>query len=305
VHPATDLSAFARWATVPGRSARAAVTAGPGSAPSATGADLFASRELAAAAEGGELSAPAEGISLSRLLGGVATAVSQAFKGGVWTMVEVMQVTLRNGHVYLELSERDRAGQVLAKAHAMIWANTAARILPEFERATGATIGAGIKLLVHAKPGLKHQFGFSLEIDAIDSGYTLGDLVARMKEIRGRLQREGVFEQNKKVPPPWDFTSVLVVAPHEAAGLGDFRKESDRLAQFGLCRFTYAHSRFQGEGAAREIIAALTSALDGCAASGDLPDAVVIIRGGGAVNDLACSTTTTWLASSVTSGCRC
>jgi exodeoxyribonuclease VII large subunit len=50
---------------------------------------------------------------LSRLLGGVATAVSQAFKGGIWTMVEVMQVTLRNGHVYLELSERDRAGQVL------------------------------------------------------------------------------------------------------------------------------------------------------------------------------------------------
>ncbi|VTU41920.1 exodeoxyribonuclease VII large subunit [Variovorax sp. RA8] len=287
VHPATDLSAFAKWAIVPGGSAPAPVTTGPGSAPSATGADRFASRELAAGTESGELSAPAKGISLSRLLGGVATAISQAFRGGVWTMVEVMQVTLRNGHVYLELSERDRAGQVLAKAHAMIWANTAARILPEFERATGATIGAGIKLLVRAKPGFKPQFGFSLEIDAIDFGYTLGDLAARMKEIRGRLQREGVFEQNKNVPPPWNFTSVLVVAPHEAAGLGDFRKESDRLAQFGLCRFTYAHSRFQGEGAAREIVAALTNALDQCAAAGDFPDAVVIIRGGGAVNNLA------------------
>ncbi len=80
---------------------------------------------------------------------------------------------------------------------------------------------------------------------------------------------------------------MLVVAPHEAAGLGDFRKESDRLAQFGICRFTFAHSRFQGEGAAREIIVALTDALDECALADDMPDAIVIIRGGGAVNDLA------------------
>lgn len=287
VRPDADLSAFAKWDLLPGTSG--APTAPARSAPAATttSSGLFDARESAASVSGAALAAPAKGVSLSRLLGGVAAAIAQAFQGGVWTMVEVMQVTVRNGHVYLELSERDRAGQVLAKAHAMIWANTASKILPEFERATGATIGAGIKLLVRAKPSFKAQFGFSLEIDAIDPDYTLGDLEARKKEIRTRLQREGVFEQNKQVPPPWDFTSVLVVAPHEAAGLGDFRKESDRLAQYGICRFTYVHSRFQGEGAAREIIAALTQALDECAAAEDMPDAIVIIRGGGAVNDLA------------------
>lgn len=285
VRPDADLSLFAKWDLVPATSIPA--DAGSALAPAAPAPDRFASRELAADAAGRELTAPAKGIPLSRLLGGVAAAIAQAFKGGVWTMVEVMQVTLRNGHVYLELSERDRAGQVLAKAHAMIWANTAAKILPEFERATGATIGAGIKLLVRAKPSFKAQFGFSLEIDAIDPDFTLGDLEARKKEIRARLQREGVFDQNKRVPPPWDFTSVLVVAPHEAAGLGDFRKESDRLAQYGICRFAYAHSRFQGEGAAREIVAALIEALAECTAADDVPDAIVIIRGGGAVNDLA------------------
>lgn len=284
VRPDVDLSAFARWNQLPSMTGAPAVPAR--SAPAASAPDLFASREVAPSA-GGELAAPAKGIPLSRLLGGVATAIAQAFKGGVWTMVEVVNVKLGNGHVYLELSERDKAGQVLAKAHAMIWANVAGKILPEFERATGATIGAGIKLLVRAKPSFKAQYGFSLEIDAIDSEYTLGDLEARKKEIRARLQREGVYQQNKQVPAPWDFTSVLVVAPHEAAGLGDFRKESDRLAQLDICRFTYVHSRFQGEGAAREIVAALTAALDECAAADDLPDAIVIIRGGGAVNDLA------------------
>lgn len=101
---------------------------------------------------------------MSQLLGGVAAAVSQAFRSGVWTLVEVVDTCVRNGHVYLEISERDASGVVVAKASAAIWANTASRILPEFERATGAQIGPAIKLLFRAKPVFKPQFGFSLEL---------------------------------------------------------------------------------------------------------------------------------------------
>ena len=227
-----------------------------------------------------------KGIPLSRLLNGVAAAVTQAFASGVWTLVEVNEASVRNGHVYLELSERDGAGQPIARARAMIWAGTATRILPDFEKATGAVIGAGIKLLVRAKPVFKAQYGLSLEIDAIDSEYTLGDLEARKKEIRTRLQQEGVFDRNRRLPPPWDYSVVLVVAPQEAAGLGDFRKEAERLERFDICRFVYAHSRFQREGAAREVVVAASTALRGMGGS-ERPDAIVIIRGGGAVNDLA------------------
>lgn len=227
-----------------------------------------------------------KGIPLSRLLNGVAAAVAQAFAGGVWTLVEVNEASVRNGHVYLELSERDSAGQPVARARAMIWAGTASRILPDFEKATGAVIGAGIKLLVRAKPVFKAQYGLSLEIDAIDSEYTLGDLEARKKEIRARLEQEGVFDRNRRLSPPWDYRIVLVVAPQEAAGLGDFRKEAERLERFGICRFIYAHSRFQGEGAAREVVAAASTALRELG-DAERPDAIVVIRGGGAVNDLA------------------
>lgn len=235
---------------------------------------------------GTSLSSVKQGVALSRLLNGVASAVAQAFANGVWTLVEVNEATVRNGHVYLEVAERDGTGQPIARARAMIWAGTASRVLPEFEKATGAMIGAGIKLLVRARPVFKAQYGLSLEIDAIDSEYTLGDLEARKKEIRTRLQQEGVFERNRRLPPPWDFQVVLVIAPQDAAGLGDFRKEAQRLEQFGVCRFVYAHSRFQGEGAAREIVSAAERALEELG-PGERPDAVVIIRGGGAVNDLA------------------
>lgn len=235
------------------------------------------------------LAAPGQkGVSLSSLLGDVSRAVAQACKAGVWTLVEVVELRANGGHVYLEVSQRDAHGAVLAKARAMIWQSTASAILPAFEQATGAQLAPGIKLLVRARPVFKAQYGFSLDIDAIDPDYTLGELEARKREIRARLQAEGVFSANKQLPPPWDFNAVLVVAPTGGAGLGDFQAEADRLQSHGVCRFTYALSRFQGEDAPMEIRHALQAALGQGTEIGKTPfDAVVILRGGGAVNDLA------------------
>ena len=257
--------------------------------PAGTGVDVVVVPATAlepARSDAGAVQVAARGISLSRLLNGVTQAVAAAYALGVWTVVEVLRVSSQKGHVYLEVSERDGNGRVLAKASAVIWANTAARILPEFETATGAILADGLKLLVRARPDFKAQYGFMLEVDAIDPAYTLGDLEARKKEIRDRLRRDGVFDLNRLLGAPWDFRTVLVVAPQGAAGLGDFQKESDRLARFGLCRFIYLYSRFQGEGAAGEIAATLRGFLAGPDNIAPL-DAIVIIRGGGAVNDLA------------------
>ncbi len=225
---------------------------------------------------------------LSQLLAGVAQAVAKAYAAGVWTMVDVLSVNLRNGHVYLEVAERDAGGTSIAQARAVIWAATANQIVPAFERATGMVLGAGIKLLVRAKPTMHALYGLNLLVDRIDPEYSLGDLEARKREIRARLLREGLIEANRKLPQPWDYDAVLVIAPQDAAGLGDFRREAERLQRHGVCTFAYAHSRFQGEGAAAEIRTTLCKAVEAWRDSGNaMPDAVVIIRGGGAVNDLA------------------
>ncbi|HEY8710131.1 MAG TPA: exodeoxyribonuclease VII large subunit, partial [Burkholderiaceae bacterium] len=266
VPPGLDLALFAEWL--------------PESSSSSP------RRDVASTIQSANLQPAPRGVPLSRLLQGVAKAVAEAYSTGVWTTAEVLRASTKDGHVYLELSERDADGRVLAKAQAAIWARTAERIVPEFERDTGATLGAGIKLLVRARPVYKPQYGFSLDIDAIDPNYTLGDLEAKKREIRERLKREQLFDLNKRLPAPWDFRAVLVVAPKGGAGLGDFSKEADRLERFAVCRFTYVHSRFQGEGAAGEILEALQVGL--AQFSDDRrPDAVILIRGGGAVNDLA------------------
>lgn len=236
---------------------------------------------------GAEVAADGEqkGVALSQLLASVERAVAQAYREGVWTRIDVVNVTIRNKHVYLEVSERDENGMVVAQARAAIWGRTAERIVPEFERASGAQLAPGIKLLVLAKPVFKAQYGFSIEITGIDANYTVGDLEAQKRRIRELLESEQVFSQNKHLSAPWDFSRVLVVAPQGAAGLGDFDVEAKRLHARRVCEFIYVHSRFQGPGAPGEILAALQAGL--VRASGEPLDALIIIRGGGAVNDLA------------------
>ena len=229
----------------------------------------------------------ARGVSLSELLSGVSQLVAASFTESVWVRIEVVAARLQN-HVYLELAERSAQGSLVAKCQAIIWSSQAQRILPEFQRITGAELAAGIKLLVHARPVFKAQYGFSLEISAIDAQYTLGDLEAKKRDIRERLQREGLFARNRQLPPPWDYRHVLVIAPLGGAGLGDFQAEASRLQRHGICQFFYAHSLFQGEAAPTQIRHEMLTALENIAANHPWSvDAVVIIRGGGAVNDLA------------------
>ncbi|MEJ5999727.1 exodeoxyribonuclease VII large subunit [Paucibacter soli] len=264
----------------------------------ATGVELEDSLSPNTPSSARELSTQVKGIPLSRLLAGVTTAVARAFSEGIWTTAEVVRASVSKGHYYLELSERNEAGEVVAQTRAVIWARTAVTLLAEFKRATGADLDAGIKVLLRAKPVFKAQFGFSLEVDGIDPSYTLGDLEAKKREIRERLKREGLFDRNPRLAPPWDYSAVLVVAPERAAGLGDFAKEAQRLEAYGICQFSYANSRFQGEGAAAEIVQAIQNGLRTWS-SLVLPDAVVIIRGGGSVNDLA------WLNNYELARCVC
>ena len=232
-----------------------------------------------------ELTESNRGVPLSKLLAGVAAAVDLAFRQGVWTSAEIVGV---NGdpHVYLELAERDAHGTLVAKARAVVWSRDVERVLGSFQAATGVRLAAGIKVLVRARPEFSAQYGLSLHIDSIDSNYTLGDLEAKKRQIRQALKMEGIFDRNRQLPTPWDFRNLLVVSPPRAAGLGDFARDADRLQQHGLCEATYAHSRFEGEGAPTLIREAMASALAAWAGA-TLPDAIVIIRGSGAVNDLA------------------
>lgn len=228
-------------------------------------------------------------LSLSEYLATVQEVIQLTFDGAVWVKAEIRNLSIKGGHYYLELAEKDEEShKVIASCKGTIWKFTAQKIILKFERESGIELSKDLNVLIKVKARFDPQYGFSVNIEDIDSSFTLGDIAKRYQQILLRLTEEGLLNNNKQLPVPFDIQNVLVIAPENAAGLGDFKKDADALAQAGVCHFVYHSATFQGNTASTSIIQVLGSALRQWAQDYSIaPDLIVIIRGGGAVNDLA------------------
>jgi exodeoxyribonuclease VII large subunit len=228
-------------------------------------------------------------VTLSAYLSSVQQVIKTHCAEAIWVKAEITNCSAKGGHYYLELAEKDPdSHQRVAATKATIWQHVARRIITRFERETGIDFGKDLNVLVQLKATFSPEYGFSLNIEDIDSSYTVGDIAKKYVDIRNRLIVEDLIDLNKRLPAPFDFERVLVIAPENAAGLGDFKKDADALEQAGVCHFSYHHCLFQGTQAPAAIQETLKSALRAWSElKTSPPDAIVIIRGGGAVNDLA------------------
>ncbi|MFW1944044.1 exodeoxyribonuclease VII large subunit [Acinetobacter guillouiae] len=228
-------------------------------------------------------------LSLSEYLATVQEVIRVTFDEAIWVKAEIRNLSIKGGHYYLELAEKEEdSDKVIASCKATIWKFSAAKMVLKFERESGVELSRDLNVLIKVKAVFSPQYGFSVNIEAIDSSYTLGDIARRYQQILERLTSEGLLNKNKLLPTPFDIQNVLVIAPENAAGLGDFKKDADALDQAGVCHFVYHTATFQGNTAATSISEALANALRQWAKDLNTPpDLIVIIRGGGAVNDLA------------------
>lgn len=219
-----------------------------------------------------------EHLRLSQVLTRVKSAVA-AIGGseGIWVVAEVLKIS--NGtHRYLELVEYDEQRKEVAKTQGMIWRDRVS-MLTSFQQATGLEVGPGMKILFRAKPVFHEVYGLSLEILALDSSYTLGDMETKIKMIREYLREKNWLNLNKSLTQPRDFTRVAVISPADAAGLGDFRVDADKLQRHGVCDFHYYPATFQGPKSSESIVEQMIRV------HADMQmqsfDCLIIIRGGG------------------------
>ena len=228
-------------------------------------------------------------LSLSEYLNTVQEVIRVAFDEPVWVKAEIRNLSIKGGHYYLELAEKEEdTDKVIASCNATIWKFTAAKMVLKFERESGIELSRDLNVLIKVKASFSPQYGFSVNIEAIDSSYTLGDIARRYQQILEKLTSEGLVNKNKVLPTPFDIQNVLVIAPENAAGLGDFKKDADALDKSNVCHFVYHTATFQGNTAAVSIAESLANALRHWAQNfNTAPDLIVLIRGGGAVNDLA------------------
>ena len=202
----------------------------------------------------------------------------------VWVTAETSDVRTSGGHCYMELIEKDSAGGIpLAKCRAVIWASVFTRLGAAFHAATGSRLRSDMKIMAKVSASYHTVYGLSLVITDIDPAYTVGDLARRRMEIIARLQDDGVYDLNRELewnPVP---SRVAVISAAGAAGYGDFVKHlhlNPYRLRFDTTLFT---ATLQGERTSASVIAALEAIMERV----DDFDCVVIIRGGGAVSDLA------------------
>lgn len=201
----------------------------------------------------------------------------------VWITAELSDVSVRRGHCYMELLQKDERGQQVAKARGVIWANNYYPLSARFQATTGTNFATGIKLMLRVSATMHPVFGLSLVISDLDPNYTMGDLLRRRQEIIKKLTDEGVINENRSLEWPAVPQRIAIISAPGAAGYGDFMNQllhNPSRLRFEPCLYPAV---MQGNTAAASII----SALDAIAAD-DCWDGVVIIRGGGATSDLQC-----------------
>lgn len=138
----------------------------------------------------------------------------------------------------------------------------------------------GMKVIVTATPKLTQWGKFSLTVRAVrPSGE--GSLKKSFELLRAKLEKEGLFSEERKRPLPKLPGRVAVISSTQAAGYADFVKIlNDR---WGGLQVEVAQVQVQGAAAPDQMIRALKY----FNSHDSLPEVIVIIRGGGSADDLS------------------
>ena len=202
---------------------------------------------------------------------------------GIWVTAETADLS-RKRHCYMELIQKDDAGNTIARSRAAIWANSLYYIDEKFTSATGQRLATGMKVMVRVNVTFHPVYGLLLVIDDINAEFTMGDVLRRRREIIKRLTDEGIIDLNKSLEWTEPLQRIAIISAETAAGYGDFMNQLQGN-NYGLKFFTRLFpATVQGQTAPRSIINALVQISE----YEQFFDAVVIIRGGGSSDDLSC-----------------
>ncbi len=224
--------------------------------------------------------------SVGELAEAINDALRRGFSDGVWVRGEITGWSDRGQHAYFTLvddadtSERGGNGRGKAVVNVQFFANARMRLRPMLQK-NRLRLADGMKVRVFGYLDYYAPNGrIGLKMTGIDPKYTLGDIAASRDEVIRRLVADGLLDANKRRPLSPVPLRVGVVASVGTVAWHDFHDELQRSAMgFAL---TVIDTRVQGDFAEQMVAAAVTT----LSRRIDL-DAVVVIRGGGARNELA------------------
>jgi exodeoxyribonuclease VII large subunit len=189
--------------------------------------------------------------------------------GWVWVDGQIAQISRRPGASTVFLTLRDPAADL------SLTVTTDRDVLD-----TGVPgLADGARVVVHAKPAFYPARGtLSLRADEIRQ-VGLGELLARLEQVRKLLRAEGLFDPARKRRPPFLPTRIGLVTGRASAAERDVVAVATR--RWPAVRLRVVNVAVQGPGAVAQIIEALR-VLD----ADPSVDVIILARGGGSVEDL-------------------
>jgi exodeoxyribonuclease VII large subunit len=187
----------------------------------------------------------------------------------VWVEGQVVEHTYRGGSGMQFLTLRDTDVEASLPVHMFTRAFDALDARPS----------TGDHVVVQAKPEYWLKTGRLSMRAANIRQVGVGELLARIEQLRGVLAAEGLFDADRRRPLPFLPSVVGLVCGRESKAEHDVVVNA--RARWPQVRFEIREVAVQGVNAVREVCAAL-SELD----SRPEVDVIVVARGGGSVEDL-------------------
>lgn len=138
----------------------------------------------------------------------------------------------------------------------------------------------GMRVVVSAKPRLTKWGKFSLTVVSV-SPVGEGSLKRAFELLKARLEKDGLFSEERKRALPAAPSRVAVITSQQAAGYADFVKVINE--RWGGVKVEVASVQVQGETAALQIV----RAIEYFNQQEEPAEVLVLIRGGGSADDLS------------------
>lgn len=204
--------------------------------------------------------------------------LERTFGGGVWVRGEIDRVVDRGPHTYFSLVEDGDRGR--AALDVQLFAPAKKRIRPVLEQHR-LELTAGTEVRIFGRPDVYAPSGrLGFKMADIDPRFTLGGLAAERDRVVRRLVAEGLYDANRRCELALLPLRIGIVTSVGTAAWHDLRDELDRSGLGFELRI--ADVRVQGERAVEMVTAGIRT----LSRHRDL-DAIVVVRGGGARNELA------------------
>jgi exodeoxyribonuclease VII large subunit len=216
--------------------------------------------------------------SVGELAVAINSQLRRGFDDGVWVRGEIDGLQMRGAHTYFALVEDGENGR--AVLNVSLFAPMRRNLMPLLKRSR-LELANGMKVRIFGQLDFYAPTGrLGLKMAGIDPRFTLGELSQARDQVVRRLVAAGLFDANRaKALSPIPLR-VGVVASVGSAAWHDFRHELDGSG-YGF-QLSVCDARVQGEWAEPMVAAAIRT----LGRRRDL-DCVVVIRGGGARNELA------------------